>query len=53
MMPAMPTNVPTPSQEAQGTVPAGSPAPYAEPKEPPSKGSPDAKVTILWFCDFI
>lgn len=62
VMPATPTKVPTPSQEvprptptqgAQAPTPAVSPTPFAVPEELPSKGSPDAKVTLVVFCDFI
>jgi hypothetical protein len=50
-----PTTAPlsTPTQGAQDPTPAVSPMPFAVPKELPSKGSPDAKVTLVVFCDFI
>jgi hypothetical protein len=30
-----------------------SPMPYAVPEELPTKGSPEARVTLIFFCDFI
>lgn len=47
MMPA------TPIMGAQAPTLGMSPTPYAEPKELPTKGSPEAKVTLTLFCEFI
>ncbi len=60
MAPATPTNVPTPSlemprptQSAQTPIPAASPTPFAVPEELPTKGSPEAKVFIVEFSEFL
>jgi len=62
MAPATPTNVPTPSpgvprptptQSAQPLTPVASPTPFAVPEELPSKGSPEAKVVLVEFSEFL
>jgi protein-disulfide isomerase len=60
--PATPTNVPTPSPGAPQPTPTqsaptstleASPTPFAIPEELPSKGSPEAKVTLVEFSEFL
>lgn len=50
--PATPTK-PSPTQSAPTPTPAASPTPFAVPEELPSKGSPEAKVFIVEFSEFL
>ena len=49
---ATPTK-PSPTQSAPAPTPAASPTPIAVPEELPSKGSPEAKVFIIEFSEFL
>ena len=49
---ATPTK-PSPTQSAPAPTPAASPTPFAVPEELPSKGSPEAKVFIVEFSEFL
>jgi hypothetical protein len=61
IMPAASTNELTPSHEGPGSTlsqgvqapsPAVSPTLFAVPEQLPTKGSPEAKVTLVEFFDF-
>lgn len=44
---------PSPTQRGQAPTPTISPTPFAVPHELPTKGSPDAKVVLIEFSDYL